>query len=266
VVSKAESLNLKLIVPLLNGLDDLGGINTYVNNYGGSPTSFFTDKSSQTAYLAYVDFIVDRYKDSPAIFSWELCNEPRCANCDTSVITNWTTSVSAHIKARDPKHLVSLGDEGWFAPPYAAPKGANTYPYQGNNGIDFVKNLAISTIDFGTFHMYPGQFSETDDWGNTYIREHDQAGRNAGKPVILEEYGSTDSPKTKAMSLWQATLESTSTKIAMDFFWQFEETLSKGFKPASDGYGIQYDTTSGSEYDVLAIQHAKAMTGKAVNR
>ncbi|KAL9618953.1 MAG: hypothetical protein Q9204_008347, partial [Flavoplaca sp. TL-2023a] len=131
VVSKAEELGIKLIVPLLNGHDDLGGINTYVTNYGGTKTSFYTDADSQKAYLAYVQFIVNRYKASPAIFSWELCNEPRCEGCDTSIITTWATKVSRSIKKIDSRHLVSLGDEGWFAPPQKAPAGANTYPYSG---------------------------------------------------------------------------------------------------------------------------------------
>lgn len=30
-----------------------------------------------------------------------------------------------------------------------------SYPYQYSEGSDFVKNLAIPTIDFGTFHLYP---------------------------------------------------------------------------------------------------------------
>ena len=183
VISKAEALNIKLILPLLNGYPDLGGIDTYVTNYGGTPTSFFTDNASQTAYLAYVDFIINRYKDSPAIFSWEICNEPHCPGCDTSIITNWAKSVSAHIKGLDPKHLVSLGDEGWFAPPQPVPAGANNAPYTGAQGVNFTANLALPDIDFGTFHMYPVESdSETQDWGNTYIQEHADVGKMLGKP------------------------------------------------------------------------------------
>ena len=250
-------------MPLNNGNDDLppGGINVYVNNYGGSKESWYTDNSSQTAYLNYVDLIVNRYKSSPAIFSWELCNEPRCEGCPTSDITNWATKVSAHIKTQDSKHLVALGDEGWFAPPEAAPSGVNTYPYTGGRGVDFTQNLNIPSIDYGTFHMYPELWGESDAWGNTYIQEHDQVGKTVGKPVVLEEYGSLGTPKTTIMSPYQATL--LQSTIAGDHFWQFAETLSDDFNPG-DGYDIQYDTTAGSDYDVLAIQHAQAMTAKAV--
>ena len=43
-----------------------------------------------------------------------------------------------------------MGDEGWFQeanPP--------TYPYAPDVGINFVTNLGIQSLDFGTFHSYP---------------------------------------------------------------------------------------------------------------
>ena len=92
--------------------------------------------------------------------AWELANEPRCAGtaasassaCDItgSTITTWATVVSAYIKSIDCNHLVAMGDEGWFQeanPP--------TYPYAPDVGINFVTNLSIKTLDFGTFHAYP---------------------------------------------------------------------------------------------------------------
>ncbi|KAL9593857.1 MAG: hypothetical protein Q9219_007353 [cf. Caloplaca sp. 3 TL-2023] len=92
VISKAEALSIKLIFPLLNGYSDLGGIDAHVTNSGGTATSFFTDNASRTAYLAYVDFIINGYKDSSAIFSREICNEAHCPGCDTSIITNWAVN------------------------------------------------------------------------------------------------------------------------------------------------------------------------------
>ena len=45
--------------------------------------------------------------------------------------------------------MITLGDEGFGLP------GDTTYPYQYTEGTDFVKNLGIKNLDFGTFHMYP---------------------------------------------------------------------------------------------------------------
>ena len=144
---------MKLVLPLLNNWDDLGGINTYTNAFGGSETSFYTDTRSQAAYRDYVEFIVNRYKSSSAIFAWELCNEPRCRGCDRSVITNWASSTSAFIKSLDSRHMVALGDEGWFYPP----ESDGSYAYSGYEGVDFEANLCIKTLDYGTFHLYPDQ-------------------------------------------------------------------------------------------------------------
>lgn len=144
---------MKLVLPMLNNWDDLGGINTYTNAFGGSATSFYTDAESQAAYKKYIEFIVNRYKYSSAIFAWELCNEPRCRGCDRSVITNWASTTSAFIKSLDPDHMVALGDEGWFYPP----ESDGSYAYSGYEGVDFVRNLDIKTLDYGTFHMYPDQ-------------------------------------------------------------------------------------------------------------
>ena len=155
VISLAEKYGLKLVLPLLNNWDDLGGINTYTTAFGGNSTSFYTDTASQQAYQNYISFIVNRYKSSPAIFAWELCNEPRCRQCDTSVIYNWASETSAFIKGIDSGHMVAIGDEGWFAPP----EGDGSYAYSAYEGVDFIKNLAIETIDYATFHLYP------DKWG-----------------------------------------------------------------------------------------------------
>lgn len=103
--------------------------------------------------------LVSRYRTSPAIFAWELANEPRSTGCDTSVVTDWARSTSAYIKRLDSDHLVTLGDEGWFA---LAAAGAvvTRDDDDGSSGVDFVGNLGqIATLDYGTFHLYP------DAWG-----------------------------------------------------------------------------------------------------
>jgi mannan endo-1,4-beta-mannosidase len=110
------------------------------------------------AYKNWVKTLVTRYSRSTAIFAWELANEPRCtyadnSGCPTSVITEWATEISQYIKRLDPNHMVILGDEGWFAP--ADGIGDGSYAYSGDQGIDFVENLKIPTLDYGVFHLYP---------------------------------------------------------------------------------------------------------------
>jgi mannan endo-1,4-beta-mannosidase len=110
VVASAQARNVKLIINFVNNWSDYGGMAAYVTAFGGSQTSWYTNTAAQTAYQAYVKAVVSRYKDSPAIFAWELANEPRCNGCDTSVLYNWIKTTSAYIKSLDSKHMVAIGD------------------------------------------------------------------------------------------------------------------------------------------------------------
>lgn len=71
-----------MIINFVNNWDDYGGISAYVSAFGGSATTWFTDEASQAQYQKYIDAVVSRYKESTAVFSWELANEPRCSGCD----------------------------------------------------------------------------------------------------------------------------------------------------------------------------------------
>jgi mannan endo-1,4-beta-mannosidase len=110
VVASAGARNVKLIINFVNNWSDYGGIAAYVSAFGGSQTSWYTNTAAQTAYRAYIKAVVSRYINSPAVFAWELANEPRCNGCDVSVLYNWIQSTSAYIKSLDSKHMVAIGD------------------------------------------------------------------------------------------------------------------------------------------------------------
>ena len=113
VVSAAEKYGIKLIIPFVNNWNDYGGMNAYINAYGGSKVDWFTNTKIQGVYQAYIKAVVSRYKDSPAIFAWELANEARCQGCSTDVIYNWVKTTAAYIKSLDANHMVTTG-EGMF--------------------------------------------------------------------------------------------------------------------------------------------------------
>lgn len=151
VVSSAAAHNIKLIINFVNNWGDYGGMPLYNTYYGTTKTTWYTNSAVQNQYKAYINAVVSRYKTSTAVFAWELANEARCNGCSTSVITNWATSISAYIKSLDSNHLVTLGDEGFMNG-----GGDGSYPYTASEGVDFVANLKIPNLDFGTFHLYPG--------------------------------------------------------------------------------------------------------------
>ena len=80
-------------------------------------------------------------------------------------------------------------DEGYYNNTYNVTDGV----YDGSAGMDFDTNLQIDTIDFGTFHLYPQDWSESplDEWGTTYIQQHIDSMKKGNKPVIMEEFGVT---------------------------------------------------------------------------
>lgn len=149
VVQSAEKHGVKLIINFVNNWNDYGGMNAYVKAFGGTKEGWYNNAQAQAQYKKYISAVVSRYAGSPAVFAWELANEPRCRLCSTDVIYKWATDISAYIRGLDKGHMITLGDEGFGLP------GDTTYPYGYSEGVDFVKNLGIKNLDFGTFHMYP---------------------------------------------------------------------------------------------------------------
>ncbi|KAI1743375.1 glycoside hydrolase superfamily [Xylaria scruposa] len=249
VVSAAEKRGIKLIINFVNNWSDYGGIPAYVTAFGGSTTSWYTNSAAQTQYRAYIKAVVSRYASSSAVFAWELANEPRCKGCATSVVTKWATDTSAYVKSLDSKHLVTLGDEGFGL----ATGTDGSYPFGYSEGMDFEANLKISTLDFGTFHLYPGSWGTTNDWGNKWITAHAAACKAAGKPCLFEEYG-VSSNHCAVEGPWQKTALS-SSGISGDLFWDLGVTLSTG-QSANDGNTIYTGT---SDWTCLVTNHVAAI-------
>lgn len=202
VLAKAAENDIKLVLVLTNNWKEFGGMNQYLKWFGLSyHHEFYTDPRAKQAYKNYAAHLIRRvntvsqvaYEDDPTIFAWELANEPRCRNfgqydrpedCKPETITSWVKEMSEHIKSLDPNHLVAVGDEGFFNRP-----GHDAEQYNGKDGADHEAFLALNSIDFGTFHLYPDAWATGARWGNQWIIDHVEAAQKAGKPTILEEYG-----------------------------------------------------------------------------
>lgn len=185
-VSAAERHGLKLVLPFVNTWPDYGGKAVYAGALGCGETAWFTDATCQAAYKDWVRLVVERYRASKAVFAWELGNEPRCPGCNVSVIREWARGTSAMIKGLDPNHMVTMGDEGWFGPKWGYQNDTDAvdpYAYQAFDGVDFAENLLeIDTLDYGTFHLYPGLWGYPFVWGSAWIRQHDEAGAKVSRP------------------------------------------------------------------------------------
>ncbi len=187
LIADAEQAGIRLILPLVNHWPDFGGMDQYVEWFhAASRHAFYTDAAIRTAYQNYVTQVLRRinivtgrlYKEEPSILAWELANEPRCdIRGGGAILLEWVRDMSRWVKENDPNHLLGVGDEGFF----------------GKHGVDCEAFLKVADIDFGTFHLYPQAWKRRDPlrFGLRWIEQHLAAGRSAGKPMLLEEYGMT---------------------------------------------------------------------------
>ena len=156
--------------------------------------------------------------------------------------------------------MVTLGDEGWLTSTSAntVPNYEQSYAYTGYEGVDFQANLAIKTLDYGTFHMYPNQWGYNYSWGNLWIAQHNAIGKALNKPILLEEFAVPEGEdRIGIMGQWEDTVL-TKTSIAGDMMWQFGTKFPSGETPL-DNYAVYWNTT---ELDVLGNRHATAMATK----
>ncbi len=137
--------------------------------YGEYPLSF----------VEYVDAIVARYRDEPAILMWQIMNEAQSEElngvADPESLRRFAEALSARIKELDPNHLVSLGTIG-----------------RGQAGIDnenFVLLHQLEAIDVVEAHDYR---HEEEAWPSSNFHSIDRAYRIAqelGKPFFIGEAG-----------------------------------------------------------------------------
>jgi mannan endo-1,4-beta-mannosidase len=88
----------------------------------GGKTDFYTDWAVRQMYKAHLRFFTGRvntisgvaYKDDPTIFAWNLMNEPRCTGCGWA-LQEWVDEMSQYMKAIDPHHMVTIGEEGFYS-------------------------------------------------------------------------------------------------------------------------------------------------------
>ena len=159
---------------------------------------FQTSKESQELFFNHLRNIVGRtnsitgkpYKEDPAIFSWQIGNEPRCFSDEPDVrdgFIGWLTESARIIKEIDPNHMVSTGNEGLFGCEQdpALLERVNTIP-----GVDYI-TIHIWPYNWEWAHAerlaedLPGAIDKTGE----YIQLHHELGQRLGKPVVCEEFG-----------------------------------------------------------------------------
>ena len=204
--------NMKAVLFLSNNWEWSGGFLQYLNWANLLPDSimrrkltwdenrdwvskFYSSADCMQAYNKQLERIVGRtntltgkaYKDDPAIFSWELANEPRPMRpAAIPAYLTWIKKAAENIKRLDPNHMVTAGCEGRM--------GVETLEV-------FDSMHQIKAIDYATIHIWPknwGWFKDTAiaasleniiSNSNTYIEEHAAICKKVKKPLVVEEFG-----------------------------------------------------------------------------
>ena len=138
----------------------------------------------------YIRSIVSVLKDHPAIFSWQISNEPRCFSDDPAVrdaFVEYIHGTAALIKSLDPNHMVSTGNEGIMG---------------CENDLSLYERInSCEDIDYITIHIWPynwswvkedsvnGGIAGAIEKTGAYIDEHLDLARRLGKALVIEEFG-----------------------------------------------------------------------------
>lgn len=166
------------------------------SEYCDAYSQFSTDTAAQSIFYDYVRFIVGRtnrytgkpYSEDPALFSWQIGNEPRSFSKEAAAgFEHWLAETARIIRQADANHLISIGSEG-------------TIGCEGDEAL-YRRICSNPDIDILNVHLWPsnwGWMSKEIKAGDAeqsifkslhYINRHIELARQLNKPLVLEEFG-----------------------------------------------------------------------------
>ena len=167
------------------------------NEYVDYVSDFMKSDSAMGMFRRYVMDIVSRtntvtgkaYRDDPAIFSWQICNEPRpFGEENKETFKTWLTETAEIIKDIDPNHMVSVGSEG----KYGCEVDLSLWEEIGRSPyIDYL-NIHIWPFNWGWTNrddMEDGTVEPAIALSLEYLDEHMEVARRLHKPLVVEEFG-----------------------------------------------------------------------------
>jgi mannan endo-1,4-beta-mannosidase len=189
----------------ISWLEDEPVPNPFLEEYSwdefmGFSARFYTHTEANVAYRRYIEMLVNRenvftglrYRDDPTIMAWQLGNEPRPGRGEPGmqnfgVFTQWVGETADFIRALDPNHLISTGNEGL--------KGSI------ESAETFLNIHRFANIDYLTAHLWilnwrwydplrPDEtYTEAERLALEYLDQHIAFAAEIGKPLVLDEFG-----------------------------------------------------------------------------
>lgn len=157
---------------------------------------YASNEKAHRLFYDYVRFIISRtnrytglkYKDDPAIMSWQIGNEPRAfATEQLPAFEKWLAEASSLIRSLDPNHLISIGSEG-------------SWGCENDYGC-YKRICADKNVDYCNVHLWPYNWGWaradrlTEDLAQScrntkdYIDRHLAICDSLNKPLVMEEFG-----------------------------------------------------------------------------
>ena len=209
---EAARRDMKVVLYLTNSWEWSGGYSQYLmwagegkapipgidgwNPFREYVAGFIPNERAREMFADHVRFIVGRtnrytnrkYSEDPAIFSWQICNEPRAFSDENKEeFARWIGSTARLIRSLDPNHMISTGSEGLF--------GCEV------DTLLTERIHAFPEISYVNLHIWPynwqwvtaGHLDEEFDNARQLTREylecHLDIAERLNKPVVVEEFG-----------------------------------------------------------------------------
>jgi hypothetical protein len=267
ILYSAAQHNMRVIPVFENYWEAYGGIDTRLSWEGlGTGQSnrwrFFNQSACPgcfTQYQNYVSYALNRtnhytgvkYKDDPAVFAWELMNEPRYEGQGTDESVNgttlrkWVDTMGAYIKGIDGNHMVDAGLEGH----------GTKYGFGGDEGNPFVAVQESPYVDFTSAHPYPNE-----SWANlsldqtlTLINAWLSDSHNVvGKPFFMGEFNTQGVDRS---AWWTSIYDDLQTQDADgSAFWWYPDAQAGG-----DPYSVKHGAAELSVFQA----HSAFMVSKS---
>lgn len=158
--------------------------------YSDAMSRFILSADAMALNHDYIARLVTRLKGHDAIYSWQICNEPRPFSGSPEskeAFVEYIRSTARLIKSIDPDSMVSTGSEGLIG---------------SENDIDLVRRInECPEVDYINIHIWPLNWAwvktstlEDDilvaiEKAGEYIDAHVDLARSLGKKLVIEEFG-----------------------------------------------------------------------------
>ncbi|GBF90309.1 mannan endo-1,4-beta-mannosidase [Raphidocelis subcapitata] len=184
----------------------------------GDVVDFYRDPTARRLYKDHLSYMLgrtntltgQRYASDPAVYGYDVLNEPRCPGCDAAALSDhlsWLSEMGAFVKSTvSPSVLVLAGTEGFFTPQTSGVGLAATNPGAGAGceGEDVLQITKLGPFDALTAHLYWRHMEHMKslgwkrpglelylDWLDSKLELLTNLAGDLGKPFIAEEFGLT---------------------------------------------------------------------------